>query len=200
MSENLNTECSHGEVSRGVNDAVAGECWEQTCSRARLLPGPDDAVLYQHRLGHPRPRSPTAWAGSALRPPRTGWTPRSVPKELTASATPTAAQVMDSGLCQEPDQPQPDPGKQPHAGREYVSGRGQAGDGGHDVAAVQPVDRPRSQPIAATTTTEPAAAHRVAGDPADPGHRSVLIGATPRKGPAPRPCGDVVDGRTPYGD
>lgn len=45
------------------------------------------------------PRLATARADSTLRPPRPSWTPRSVPKELTVTATPTAAQVMDSGLC-----------------------------------------------------------------------------------------------------
>ena len=31
------------------------------------------------------------------------------PEGVDATATPTTAQLMRSGLCQEPDQPQPDP-------------------------------------------------------------------------------------------
>jgi hypothetical protein len=82
-----------------------------------------------------------------------------------------------------PTSPNPDPGKQPHAGREHERGRGLAGDDGHEVAAVQPVDRPRSQPHRGEHDHRTsAAAKRMAGDPADPGHRSVLIGAAPERG------------------
>jgi hypothetical protein len=60
--------------------------------------------------------------------------PRSIPKELTATATPTTAQLMRSGLCQEPDQPQPDPASSHTLAVSTSVAAVSPGDGGHEPA------------------------------------------------------------------